>query len=76
MGPHWISQWPDSFCHMVLEQLGSNLMHLASCIVLCMKGQNPSWPRADEIQPLFYWVNKAINIVNGPKSIYSFLKST
>lgn len=76
MGLHWISQWLNSFCHTVLEQVGSNLMHLASCTVLCTKGQNPSWPCADEIQPPFYRVNKTINIVNGFKSIHSFLKST
>lgn len=52
---------------------GSNLLHLDRCIFVCMKGQNSSWPCASEIQLPFYWVNKTINVVNGPRIIHSFL---
>lgn len=48
-------------------------MHLNQCIFMCMKGQNSSWPCASEIQLPLYWVNKTINVVDGPRIIHSFL---
>lgn len=49
-------------------------MCLAIFTVLCIKGQNPSWPCTDEIQPPFYWVNKTLNISHAPRKLAILFK--